>query len=239
VTWFARLYVWATYRLYYEFAWAYDLASWLVSLGRWAGWRRGALDFLTGQRVLEVGFGTGELLVEMAVRGLAAVGLDLSTPMHRAAARKLARHGQRVPRVRAVVQAMPFADGRFDSIVSTFPAGYILEAASLREIARLLRAPDPASGVAGGRLIVVGLVIESERRLWRWAMRFLFGTREDAVLDRFGQLARRAGLRVTVIDPGGRGLRVPVVLAERNLPTAAEGAPDDGQAPVTEGPTAP
>jgi ubiquinone/menaquinone biosynthesis C-methylase UbiE len=65
MTWFARLYLWATHRLYDEFAWAYDLASWLVSLGRWSGWRRRALDHVVGQRVLEVGFGTGGLLLEL------------------------------------------------------------------------------------------------------------------------------------------------------------------------------
>ena len=215
MTWFARIYLWATYRLYNELVWAYDLASWLVSFGRWAGWRRRALVYLTGQRVLEVGFGTGELLAEIAGRGLNVVGLELSSPMHRLTARKLARWGLTAPRVRGVVQAAPFANGQFDSIVSTFPAGYILETAFLGEIARLLRVPDPASGVAGGRLIVVGMILRSESSLWTWAMGFLFGSKEDAALDRFSQLAECAGLRVTVIDPGGRGLRVPVVLAER------------------------
>jgi SAM-dependent methyltransferase len=216
VTWFGRLYLWATQRLYYEFAWAYDLAAWLVSLGRWAGWRRSALAHVTGDRILEVGFGTGELLAEMAGQGLSVVGLELSPPMHRVVARKLARQGLAVPRLRAAVQAAPFANGQFDSIVSTFPAGYILEGRTLREIARLLRAPDPVTGMAGGRLIVVGMVIRSENKLWRGAMRFLFGAQEANVLDDFSLLARLAGLRVTAIDPGGRGLRVPVVLAERD-----------------------
>jgi ubiquinone/menaquinone biosynthesis C-methylase UbiE len=215
VTWFARLYLWASYRLYNELVWAYDLASWLVSFGRWAGWRRRALDYLTGQRVLEVGFGTGELLAEMARQGLNVVGLELSSPMHGLTARKLARRGLTVPRVRGAVQAAPFADGQFDSIVSTFPAGYILEDVSLREIARLLRVPDPASGVAGGRLIVVGMILRRESRLWTRAMGFLFGSKEDAALDRFSRLASGAGLQVREIDPGGQGLRVPTVLAER------------------------
>lgn len=214
MTWFARLYLWATYRLYAELAWAYDLASWLVSLGRWAGWRRSALDYVTGQRVLEVGFGTGELLLEMAGRPWSTVGLELSVPMQRIAARKLSTRGLAVARVRGMIQAAPFADGQFDSIVSTFPAGYILEAASLQEMARLLRRPGP--GTRGGRLIVVGMIIRCENRLWTWALRLLFGAGEGAALQRFEQVAQRSGLRVTVIDQGGQGLRVPVVLAERD-----------------------
>lgn len=227
MTWFARLYLWATYRLYDELAWAYDLASWLVSLGQWAGWRRAALDHVTGQSVLEVGFGTGELLAEMTGQGLRVVGLELSAPMHRIAARKLARRGLAVPRVRALVQAMPFPDGRFDSIVSTFPAGYILEDASWQEFARLLCAPDPASGTDGGRLVVVGIIVRSESKWWSRAMRLLFGAGEGTALDRIGQAAQLAGLRVTVVDPGGRGVRVPVILAERVSQPEAEG-PADG-----------
>ena len=90
LTWLARLYLWATHRLYNQFAWAYDVASWVISLGQWSRWRRMALDHVprkgvhvTGQRVLELGFGTGELLIEMAERGWRVCGLELSPAMHR------------------------------------------------------------------------------------------------------------------------------------------------------------
>jgi ubiquinone/menaquinone biosynthesis C-methylase UbiE len=218
VTWLARLYVWATYRLYHEFAWAYDPVSWLVSLGQWSGWRRTALDYVIGRRVLEVGFGTGELLIEMAGHNLFPIGLESSPAMHRVAARKLSRRHVDVLRLRGVVQAMPFADGRFDSILCTFPAGYIVEPETMLEIARLLHAPDPITGDRGGRLVVVGMVVSMDNRLWRWTMQFLFGVRGEAVLDRFKRLAEAAGLEVSVVDHGGSSLHVPVVLAERCAP---------------------
>jgi ubiquinone/menaquinone biosynthesis C-methylase UbiE len=214
MTWFARFYLWATHRLYDEFAWAYDLASWLVSLGRWSSWRRLALDHVDGQRVLEVGFGTGELLLELGVRELEVVGLDLSPAMHRVTARKLNRKGVEIPRVCASTQRMPFADRWFDSIVCTFPAGYILEQATLQEIARLLCPPNPITGKRGGRFIVVGMVVRSDHWLWRWAMQFLFGDQEEAAVDGFKRLASGAGLRVQVLEQEGGGLQVPVVLTE-------------------------
>ena len=217
VTWLAKLYLWATYRLYDEFAWAYDLASWLVSLGRWSGWRRSALDYAAGQRLLEVGFGTGELLIEMAYRGMHVVGLELSRSMHRVTARKMARRGVKVPRTRGIVQAMPFADGQFDAIVSTFPAGYILDPETLQEVARLLRAPDPVNGVVGGRFVVVGLVVWKDGWLQRRAVQLLFGGGGESAIGRFERLARAAGLQVEVLDQRDRGWHVPVILAMRAL----------------------
>jgi ubiquinone/menaquinone biosynthesis C-methylase UbiE len=215
LTWLGRLYIWATYRLYHEFAWAYDAVSWLVSLGGWSGWRLSALNYLTGERILEIGFGTGELLSEMAMRGLEPVGLDVSPAMHRVTARKLARRALDAPRVSGLVQAMPFGDESFDSIVSTFPAGYILEPATLRETARVLSPPDPATGTGGGRLIVVGLVVAIDVPVWSRAMRFLFGVQGGAVLERFTGLAEAAGLHVDILEQGTGRTRLPVVVAER------------------------
>ena len=216
MTWLARLYIWATYRLYHEFAWAYDLAAWIVSLGRWSGWRLRALEHVTGDRVLEVGFGTGALLVEMARRGLQAVGLDYSPEMQRTAGRKLARRGLSVPRVRALTQAMPFASGTFDSIISTFPAAYILDPATLAEVARLLQSSDPPRGISAGRLIVVGMVVAIESRPVQRAQALLFGTSGEHVVDRFERIAAEVGLRVQVVEREVERVRVPVIIVEKD-----------------------
>ena len=218
MTWFGKLYLWATLRLYNELAWAYDPASWLVSLGRWSEWRLSALNQVTGTQVLEIGFGTGELLSEMADRGLDPVGLDASIAMHRVAARKLARRGLNVVRAHGRSQTIPFPDESFDSVVSTFPADYILDSATLEEIARVLRRPNPSIGQAGGRLVVAGLVVTVNVSVWKRFLQLLFGVQNGQVLRRFTSLAQAAGLRVTVLEQGSDRVQVPVVIAERCEP---------------------
>lgn len=141
--------------LYNECAWTYDLVAWTVSLGQWTAWGRTAIPHLQGERVLELAHGPGHLLVAMAERGLAPVGFDLSQHMGRLARLRLRRaklavrpgSRQAVPLVQARAQVLPFDDGCMDSVVATFPTEFILDPATLREVARVLR--------PGGRLVVV------------------------------------------------------------------------------------
>jgi ubiquinone/menaquinone biosynthesis C-methylase UbiE len=102
---------------------------------------------LVGEDVLEVGFGTGDLLIDLAESGYSPYGLDSSIRMVRIAMRKLRRKGLSVPLCRGYAQALPFANESFDSIASTFPSSFIFEPASLAEMKRVLR--------QGGRLVVV------------------------------------------------------------------------------------
>ena len=212
---FVKLYAWTAERLYYELAWAYDLVSWLVSLGHWHSWRRLTLDHVIGQHVLEVGFGTGELLFEMARRHLRPYGLERSPAMHRVTSRKMRRRTTWVDRTFGITQRMPFADGSFDSIISTFPTGYILDPTTLREVSRLLRPPDPTTGRPGGRFIVVGLCFETDSRLLRQAMHFVFGPLQENVYAEYERIARAAGLSVSTTAPNNKVLKVPVAIAEK------------------------
>jgi len=197
-------YRWAANRLYNEFAWAYDAVSWLVSWGHWAGWRKAALVHVRGERVLEVGFGTGDLLVEMAARGWNACGLDCSPAMHRIASRKLHRRGLDAPRVRGVTQALPFADGSFDTLIATFPAGYIVAPETLREAARVL--------AADGRFVIAGLTAQVEHPLLRWVVRPIYGDVRDGALAYFERVVAPAGFRVSVEIEPAKWVRMPVVI---------------------------
>jgi ubiquinone/menaquinone biosynthesis C-methylase UbiE len=139
-------------RLYNEFAWAYDTVSRLVSRGEWKNWQRAALPHLKGPRVLELAFGTGDLLLEMAGH-YRCYGVDLSPPMAAIAKRKLKRRGLEAPLIRARAEALPFADGIFDSLVSTFPSPFIFQAKARDEMLRVLEPKGHLLVVDEGRLL--------------------------------------------------------------------------------------
>lgn len=211
--WARKLYRWACQRLYSELAWLYDPVSWLVSAGRWASWRRLALPYVTGPCVLEVGFGTGELLLEMANRPWYVCGLEPSPAMQRIAARKMRRRGLRANRVRGRVQRLPFVGGSFDTIISTFPSEYILDPVALHELARLLRSPAPADAHSGGRLVIVGLQVY--RILSPGSAESPGEPPEREPFARFQQAAWAAGLTATIHVHHSPPLGVPVIVAER------------------------
>ncbi|MFN8474354.1 MAG: methyltransferase domain-containing protein [Anaerolineae bacterium] len=129
--------------LYTRFAWMYDAVASLVSLGEWPLWGRAALAHLGDGPVLEIGSGPGYLLAPLAERDRLAVGLDRSPDMARLA---WPRRGAAYVTL-GQSEALPFTTGAFATVVSVFPAPYIVEAATVDEVCRVL-AP-------GGRLVVV------------------------------------------------------------------------------------
>lgn len=134
---------------YHQFAWTYDSVAALVSIGRWNKWITAVLPFMEGERVLELGFGPGQLQDAMlANTPLKVVGLDESAQMTLLAARRLKRAGHSVAKLtRGLAQRLPFRNQAFDTVVSTFPTNYISDQLTLREVQRVL-AHD-------GRLVVL------------------------------------------------------------------------------------
>jgi len=212
--WLRRLYGWACERLYDELAWSYDWVSWLVSFGHWDRWRVLALDYLRGERVLEIGFGTGTLLPRLAQQTSLTVGLELSSAMHQQTAHKLIRQSLRLPRVQARAQAMPFADGAFDTVLATFPAPYILHPTTLQECVRLLARPTPIN--PGGRLVIIGLWVTLQDGSWQRRIPCFYGQPSLEAQQRLVQLLQAAGLRATLAERTVGFAQVGVVVAERD-----------------------
>lgn len=160
--------------LYNPLAWAYDGVAWLVSLGRWQAWGRLSVRHLQGPLVLDLGHGPGHLLVSLARGGFQPIGVDLSRHQGRLAKRKSASACVSVPLVNATAVRLPIQDARFNSVVSTFPAEFILYPETILEAARVL--------VPGGRF-VVALGVEPTvpgllARLVRWLHRVVEGVEQ-------------------------------------------------------------
>jgi len=208
-----RVYLWLSERLYHEFAWAYEFVAWVVSGGQWDRWRRQALDHVAGPYVLELGFGTGALLVAGRRRGLRMFGIEPSKEMQRVARRRLERVHCRVPRVCAVSQALPFVDGAFDSVVATFPTSYVTDERTLREVWRVLRAHE--SEQAAANFVMTGLGVVAGRS---WKARFitlLLGGFSQEALAWFERKARHLGYRVSVRIPSGGQVQAPVLVLSK------------------------
>jgi ubiquinone/menaquinone biosynthesis C-methylase UbiE len=140
--------------LYNELAWLYDAVSWVVSRGLWRRWQQTALAYVPpGARVLEVGFGPGHLLVDLAGAGHRPVGLDISPAMLRLARRRLRGQQPGVALCRGKAQDLPFAGEAFDAVILTFPTPFVYDPLWLANLWRVLRAPQEDR--PGGRLVLV------------------------------------------------------------------------------------
>jgi ubiquinone/menaquinone biosynthesis C-methylase UbiE len=152
--------------LYHPLAFSYDLVAWIVSAGEWAEWRRCVLPFLLPGPVLEIAHGTGTLSLDMADRGYPVTAIDLSPEMGSIAlGKKRSWLAQKQPGngsplepwllrsvagpalVRADVRRLPLQEGYFASAVATFPADFLFQIESSREVHRALR--------PGGRWIIL------------------------------------------------------------------------------------
>ncbi len=143
----ARAYTAANDRMYSRLARVYDAA--VKILPAWRRWLSHALPEIRGPRVLEVSFGTGWLLTRYAGR-FHTDGIDLNPDMVAVARRNLARAGVRAELRQGSVEALPYADSTFDTVVNTMAfSGYPDGAAAAAELARVLK--------PGGRLVMIDI----------------------------------------------------------------------------------
>lgn len=197
------------YRLLYnELAWTYDAVSWTVSLGQWDDWRRAALPFVRGNCILEVGFGTGALLPPLQNEERHVVGIEPSAAMQRQTSAKLRRQAMTVPRVQGTAQKLPFADSTFDSIVSAFPAHFILDPCTHREFARCLR--------PGGRTVIVEVVLAESGPLLELLYHLVFPSTPDTS-RRLDDVVHTAGLSRKEHVVGDGRIRPLVIVAEKKV----------------------
>ena len=75
-----------------------------------------------GQRVLDVAAGTGNVAIRAAEAGAEVVACDLTPENFDAGRREARAHGVELEWVEADAEALPFADGEFDVVTSSFGA---------------------------------------------------------------------------------------------------------------------
>jgi ubiquinone/menaquinone biosynthesis C-methylase UbiE len=104
---------------------------------------------LAGQRVLDMGCGTGRFTVPMAEHGAIVTGLDISSAMLGIAARKLAERQLQADLLEGDMSDLPFPDNSFDVVTSMLALMHIPlddRPAVFAEVRRVLR--------PGGRMLL-------------------------------------------------------------------------------------
>jgi ubiquinone/menaquinone biosynthesis C-methylase UbiE len=108
-----------TRKRYDRLAVIYDLIETPVERFRFASWRARLNGRLHGEKILEVGVGTGKNL-PFYPDGVKAAAIDISPPMLNRARRKAQSLGASVELMEMDVQDLRFADHTFDTVFGTF-----------------------------------------------------------------------------------------------------------------------
>jgi len=181
-------------RWYSRFARPYDLA--VKALPVWRRLLRCALPHIRGPRVLEVSFGTGWLMTQYA-RGVEAHGVDLNRRMLAIAARNLERAGVRAELRHADVEALPYPDAHFDTVVNTMSfSGYPDGSRAIAELSRVLR--------PGGRIVMLDVNFPRDGNRVGTALVEMWKRSGDLIRDMHA-LFGEAGLDASDEEVGGWG----------------------------------
>ncbi len=151
-------------RVYAGLARVYDTVfDWALRPGRLAAVR--SLDLRPGQRILEVGVGTGLSLGTYPV-GTEVTGIDISEPMLKYARQRAGEaRGRSISIRRMDAQSMSFGSATFDHVIAPYVISVVPDPGRvMAEIARVCR--------PGGTVVVVNHFVHEDRLLRfleRWA----------------------------------------------------------------------
>ncbi|MFH1484790.1 MAG: ubiquinone/menaquinone biosynthesis methyltransferase [Chloroflexota bacterium] len=133
----------------------YDMFNTIITFGGDRKWRSLVADLAhcgEGGMALDVATGTGELVLELSLRGVKAVGIDFCLDMMAVACSKAERNGggDRAAFVLGDALSLPFRDGSFDCATTGFALRNVVSVESLfSEMARVVR--------PGGKIVCIEL----------------------------------------------------------------------------------
>ena len=181
-------------REYSRYAGLYDWAVKLLPL--WKTWIKAVVPHIEGERVLEVSFGTGYLMTQYADR-FETFGIDYNPRMVEIAGENLRSKGFKAALVQASVEALPFPDNYFDSIVNTMAfTGYPDGEKAMSEFYRVLK--------PGGKLLLVDFIYPSNRNILGYALTRLMERGGD-IIKNIPHILREFPFDYTEKEVGGFG----------------------------------
>ncbi len=207
----------------------YDRWIEVVTLGRAARLRDAVLAVVEpGERLLDMGCGTGSLAVAAARSGVEVVAIDRSASMLAVARDKAAAAGVSVDFREGDVAFPPLGDERFDVATATFVLGELspdLAALAVRRMAEALR--------PGGRIVLadevppaslVPRVLVAIARAVQWVVSFA-ALQEAAPSRRHAWSELLAGAGLELLPDSSRRLGGLVVLAARRPEVLPQATP--------------
>lgn len=136
----------------------YDAVGWLMSFGTLPKVRKATIrvaELQPGEAVLDVGCGTGDLTLRAAKKVGAegrVAGIDASPQMIAVARKKAARKHADVDFREAAIEELPFGDGEFGVVLSSYMLHHLPDDLKDRGLAEVRRVLKP-----GGRFIAVDI----------------------------------------------------------------------------------
>jgi ubiquinone/menaquinone biosynthesis C-methylase UbiE len=213
--WLVRAYYWLADRFYHELAWLFDTATALLTLGRMSRWRQLALNYLPNSRVLDIGCGSGDLLLELSTKAVSLFGLDISRGMQRVMTQKVRRREKDIHFILGSAERQPFVSNWFHAVVITFPTMFVFDRGLVEEVARILIPAHTKPSSNSGRWVIVGLCLCSDKPWIQKLLCTMYDSAPEKVVESFSNLAEEEGFRVETIMHETGFFKVPVIVAEK------------------------